>query len=272
MFRKAPANLRVDLREPGLGDARPSCSLAAERDAGPRGRCWLRTPPLVCLVNGCQASISGGNDVQSVKAAPKRLATRLPCGASSGGTCPGRRAQAGSVGPALAAAEGTKGAAAPPSSPCPPCPQPHRPNLCPQPPAASPLPNPADAPRPPREKGGGHGGKRSRLRGATEAEPGALGARPSTAPDGRDRAAGAAGPGGAGGAVPGGGADRGRRAPSRGPRPALPAPTAGPAPSPGGPPPSGRRGRAPAASPRGWGESAASGGAGPAAGQQQGHR
>lgn len=152
MFRKAPANLRVDLREPGLGDARPSCSLAAERDTGPRGGCWLRPPPLVCLVNGRQASISGGNDVQSVKAAPKRLATRLPRGASSGGTCPGHRAQAGSVGPALAAAEGTKGAAAPP--PCPPCPQPHRPDLCPQPPAASPLPNPADAPRPPREKEG----------------------------------------------------------------------------------------------------------------------
>lgn len=114
MFRKAPANLRVDLREPGLGDARPSCSLAAERDTGPRGGCWLRPPPLVCLVNGRQASISGGNDVQSVKAAPKRLATRLPRGASSGGTCPGHRAQAGSVGPALAAAEGTKGAAAPP--------------------------------------------------------------------------------------------------------------------------------------------------------------
>lgn len=273
MFRKAPANLRVDLREPGLGDARPSCSLAAERDTGPRGGCWLRPPPLVCLVNGRQASISGGNDVQSVKAAPKRLATRLPRGASSGGTCPGHRAQAGSVGPALAAAEGTKGAAAPPRalrahSPTGPTSarsRPRRPRC--------------QTPRTLRGRLGRRGGGRGEKRGQTQPfagshRSGAGGSR--GAAEHRARRPGQS--------RRGCGARRGRRGSARrrgrpraeGSLSRPPASTArthrGAGTELRGPPPSGRRGRAPAASPRGCGEPAASGGAGPAAGQQRGHR
>lgn len=269
MFRKAPANLRVDLREPGLGDARPSCSLAAERDAGPRGRCWLRTPPLVCLVNGCQASISGGNDVQSVKAAPKCLATRLPCGASSGGTCPGHRAQGGTC---ASSCGGDKGRSSPPLLPVP---------SVPTAPPAQPLPAaargvPAAKPRGRSEAASGEGG----------------GTRGQTQPFAGSHRSGAGGSRGAaehrarrpGQSRRGCGARRGRRGSARrrgrpraeGSLSRPPASTArthrGAGTEPRGAPTVGAPGASTGSEPRGWGESAASGGAGPAAGQQQGHQ